>query len=238
MSGVMPTEKKFEDFIEDNLLKIKDTNAPNYKSLHFNSYNRKLCLIENEVLDFIQKTHPKEWEKLGQTLGNNRDSKFLEILSETITKHGVVHVLRDGFSTKGQAFKLCFFEPKSGLNKEAAEAFKKNQFSIIRQLHYSVIKENNSIDTGIFLNGIPIITIELKNQLTQQNVKHAISQYKIDRDPKEPLLKFKRCLAHFAVDNDPIFMTTHLNGSSTKFLPFNKGIQNPINPKGYKVDYF
>lgn len=238
MSGAMPTEKKFEDFIEDNLLKIKDTNAPNYKSLHFNTYNRELCLIENEVLDFIQKTHPKEWEKLGQTLGNNRDSKFLEALSETIIKHGVVHVLRNGFNTKGQAFKLCFFEPKSGLNKEAAEAFKKNQFSIVRQLHYSQIKENNSIDTGIFLNGIPIITIELKNQLTLQNVKHAISQYKLDRDPKEPLLKFKRCLAHFAVDNDSIFMTTRLNGPSTKFLPFNKGIQNPINPYGYKVDYF
>ena len=117
--------------------------------------------------------------------------------------------------------RLSFFEPKSGNNPDAWKNFEKNNFTIIRQLHYSITNEN-SIDTGIFLNGIPIITIELKNQLTGQFIQHAKLQYQTDRDPKEPLLRFKTCLAHFAVDNDEVAMTTRLNKNQLGFFPTTK----------------
>lgn len=111
-----------------------------------------------------------------------------------------------------------------------------NRFVVVRQLHYSK-KNENSIDLVLFLNGIPIITAELKNSLTGQFVEHAIKQYKKDRDPKEPLLKFKRCLVHFAVGNEKVFMTTHLQKGNTHFLPFNKDTENPVNPNGHKSAY-
>ena len=109
----------------------------------------------------------------------------------------------------------------------------------MRQLRYSTKEEdkNNSIDMGIFVNGIPLITIELKNQLTGQNIENSENQYRYDRNPHEPLLKFKRCLAHFCIDNNKASMTTKLSGPKTKFLPFNKGIENPEVENDYRVEY-
>jgi type I restriction enzyme R subunit len=237
MSAPMPTEKRFEDFIEKALLKHKTPNVPTYNKHHFEKYDRELCLIPEEVLSFIKSTQDKDWAELIRILGVETDRIFLKTLSVTINQHGLLRVLREGLALKGQKFKLAFFEPNSGNNPDAWTNFKKNKFTIIRQLHYS-IKNENSIDTGIFLNGIPIITIELKNQLTGQFIQHAKLQYQNDRDPKEPLLSFKKCLAHFAVDNDEVAMTTKLNKKSTRFLPYNKNIENPHNPSGYKVDYF
>ena len=140
-------------------------------------------------------------------------------------KHNAIH------------FKLCYFEPKSGLNPEHQKLFQSNRLAVVRQLHYST-KNANSIDLVLFLNGLPVLTIELKNQLTGQTVKHAIKQYKEDRRPAgEPLLQFKRCLVHFAVDQDLVYMATRLSGKGTFFLPFNKDIKNPINPNGVKTAY-
>jgi type I restriction enzyme R subunit len=131
---------------------------------------------------------------------------------------------------------MVYFEPNSGLNLEHRELYLKNRSSLIRQLKYS-LKNENSIDMVLFLNGIPLLTMELKNQLTGQDFRNSEAQYRRDRDPKEPLLRFKQLLAHFCVDNDVVTMTTQLMGDDTKFLPYNKGIANPPNPNGYRTHY-
>jgi type I restriction enzyme R subunit len=145
-------------------------------------------------------------------------------------------VLRNQVSDRGVYLDLCHFEPKSSLNPDHLNLFKSNQFSLVRQFHYST-KNENSIDMGLFLNGIPIVTMELKNQLTGQNYKHSENQYRYDRDPKEPLLQFKRVLVHFCVDNNQVSMTTRLNGVKTKFFPYNKSIENPPVENDYRSSY-
>ena len=122
------------------------------------------------------------------------------------------------------------------MNPEHQVLYGRNRFSVIRQLKYSKRNEN-SIDMVIFLNGIPIITAELKNSLTGQFVRNAIKQYKHDRDPKEQLLEYKRCFVHFALGNEEVFMTTRLMKEKTHFLPFNRDTENPVNPNGHKTAY-
>lgn len=153
----------------------------------------------------------------------------------------MIDVLRHGIDDTGVSFKLSYFKPGSTMNKSAIESYDMNRLMITRQVHYS-LDNNNSLDTMIFLNGLPIITIELKNQLTGQNVQNAIAQYKSDRNPKEKIFAFKqRALVHFAVDADEIYMTTKLGGQDTFFLPFNKGWNNGAgNPPvdgDYKTSY-
>lgn len=135
---------------------------------------------------------------------------------------------------------MFYDKPVSTLNPEDAENYAKNIFSVTRQIHYSTQNEK-SLDLVIFINGIPIITFELKNELTKQNVKDAIKQYKRDRDPKEELFRSARCLTHFAVDTDQVWMCTQLKGEKSHFLPFNKGNNNkagnPPNESGIKTDY-
>lgn len=225
-----PSEKRFETHIEQSL------NQQGYSSIHFNEYDRTLCLIPKEVIGFVRKTQPKEWEKLELQYGDDTETKFIKRITDEIEKRGVVDVLRKGVKDRGANFNLVYFEPKSGLNKEHEELYKKNKFGIVRQLHYS-LKNENSIDIVLFINGIPIVTMELKNQLTNQNYKHSENQYKRDRDQNEQLLKFKRCIVHFCVDNDNVSMTTKLDGDKTYFLPYNKEIENPINLNGYKTHY-
>ena len=122
----------------------------------------------------------------------------------------------------GCRFRLAYFRPASGLNEETRWLYQGNLFSVARQLHYGD-KNNNSLDLAIFLNGVPIFTAELKNPLTGQTVQDAIRQYRTDRDPREPLFAYGRCLAHFAVDSELVYVTTHLTGPQTYFLPFNQG---------------
>ena len=152
----------------------------------------------------------------------------------------MIHVLRKGFNdVHGGNIKTVFFQPTSSLNeKYRKDKYLKNKFLLVRQLHYSP-HNNNSIDIVIFINGIPILTLELKNQLTGQTVKNSDHQYRFDRNPKgEPLLKFQRCICHFSVDNDKINMTTQLKGKKTFFLPFNKTLNNlETKSDGFKVDY-
>ena len=223
-------EQDFETHIEQHLL-----NSGYHKRLP-SEYNKEQCLISEEVIKFIQTSQPKEYEKLQTHLGADTDSKLLYRLSGEIAKHGALHILRKGFKTRGCHFKMAFFRPASGMNPEAQVLYDQNRFSIVRQLKYSK-KNENSLDMGIFLNGIPIITAELKNSLTGQFVEDAIKQYKTDRDPKEQLFKFKQCLVHFAIGSEKIFMTTRLQGGSTRFLPFNKDTDNPVNPYGHQTAY-
>jgi len=230
MNTLSPTEKRFENHIEKYL------NSVEYKSIHYEKYDRTLCLIKDEVLDFIKKNQKDSWKRLKDIYEEDAENKVLNRISSEISRRGVIDVLRNQVSDRGVYLDLCYFEPKSSLNPDHLSLFRSNQFSLVRQFHYST-KNENSIDMGLFLNGIPIVTMELKNQLTGQNYKHSENQYRYDRDPKEPLLQFKRVLVHFCVDNNQVSMTTRLNGAKTRFFPYNKSIENPPVENEYRSSY-
>jgi type I restriction enzyme R subunit len=230
MSGLSPTEKKFEEHIEDHLKTV------GYSTLHFNEYDRSLCLIRKQVIDYIRLTQPEQWGRLQEIYDVDTDNKILARISSEISKRGIIDVLRNQVVDRGVYLNLCYFEPKSDLNPEHLKLYQSNQFTVVRQLHYST-KNENSIDMVLFLNGIPILTMELKNQLTGQNYKHSENQYRYDRDPKEPLLQFKRVLVHFCVDNNQVSMTTRLNNVKTRFFPYNKDIENPPVDNNYRSSY-
>jgi type I restriction enzyme R subunit len=188
------------------------------------------------VIAFIVATQPNEYEKLQKQYGDATDDNLCRRLAKEIGKRGTLDVLRKGFKDRGCSFRLSYFKPVSGMNPEHLALYRQNRFTITRQLFYST-RNNNSLDVALFLNGLPLITCELKNSLTGQFVEEAIKQYKRDRDPKEALFKFKRCLVHFAVGNEKVSMTTRLAGDKTRFLPFNKDTDNPVNPDGFRTHY-
>ena len=189
------SEKNFEAQIEHVL---RNTHGYQKRDSH-DHYDPALCLIPDDVIDFIYATQPKEWEKLKRVYGEDARRKFLWRLSEQIEKRGTLDVLRKGIRDAGAKVKLVFFRPSSTLNEKAQQLYEANIFSVVRQLYY---KEGRkfSVDLGIFLNGMPLFTAELKNPFTGQTVLNAVRQYKKDRDPREPLFHFGRCLVHFAVD--------------------------------------
>lgn len=203
-------------------------------------YDKKLCLIAQDALDFILITQPKEWEKLRKNFSGDVKAHFLERLTKEISQHGTLHVLRKGIKDLGCKFQLAYFPPASGLNAEIQKQYQGNIFSVARQLKYSLANEN-SLDMAIFLNGLPIFTAELKNPLTGQTVQNAIAQYRTTRDPHEPLFAYRRCLAHFAVDPELVYFTTQLQGASTRFIPFNQGNNlgagNPPSWKDFPTAY-
>ena len=224
------TETDFEDHIEGYL------NQSGYRSLQSTDYDKSLCLIPNETLKFIQDTQPEEYQKLERQHGEDTPQKLTRRISNQIKSRGVLDVLRKGVKDRGCDFKLTYFQPSSGMNPTHKKLYNQNRFSLIRQLHYSQRNEK-SLDMTLFLNGLPLVTMELKNSLTGQTVTDAEKQYRTDRDPREPLFQFKRCLVHFAVGNEKVSMTTQLQGGKTRFFPFNKDIENPVNPDGHKTAY-
>jgi len=256
------SECAFEEAIECGLLQhgpdacagdataVRETSPPygenppgGYRKRKPEDYDRALCLLPRDVVDFVLATQPKEWKKLEQHHGAAVKERFLKRLAAEIERRGALDVLRNGLKDSGCKFRLAYFRPASGLNEETRRLHAANLFSIVRQVRYST-KNENCLDLVLFLNGIPIFTAELKNPLNAQDVEDAIRQYKTDRDPREPLLAYGRCLAHFAVDPDLVYVTTHLAGERTRFLPFNKGkfggAGNPPVPptqKGYATAY-
>ncbi len=235
------SERSLEDTIEAELLRgSSDIHAGDDLTMHESSgtyaegpssgylkrlpddYDRALCLIPRDVVDFVLATQPKAWEKLKQHHGSAVKEQFLKRLSSEVEQRGALDVLRNGIKDSGCKFKLAFFRPASGINEETKRLYEANLFSVVRQLRYST-KNEKSIDLALFVNGIPVFTAELKNPLTGQTVEDAMRQYRTDRDPREPLLAYGRCLAHFAVDPDLVFVTTNLRGGATRFLPFNQG---------------
>lgn len=223
-------EQDFEEHIEEQLV------SSGYSSFDPTIYDKTLCLIPTQLIGFIQETQPKTLEKLELQYGPETENKLLKRVSSEIEKRGVIDVLRKGVKDRGCDFNLVYFQPKSGLNPEHKDLYKQNRFTVIRQLKYS-LKNENSIDMGIFINGIPIVMMELKNTLTGQNHIDGEKQWKYGRDPKEPLFRFKRNLVYFSVGNEKVSMTTRLTGGKTRFLPFNKDIENPVNPNGHKSHY-
>jgi len=224
------TEKNLEEHIEKNLQKV------GFKSLLYTEYDRVNCLVLSDLIEFIKETQKQVYDRLVEQYGPDTDKKLILRLNNEISNRGVIDVIRKGIKDRGCHFSLIYFEPKSGLNPEHQDLYQKNRFTCIRQVHYS-IKNENSLDMVLFINGLPIVTMELKNQLTGQTIVDSEKQYKYDRDPNEPLFQFKRMIVHFCCDNDRVSMTTRLMGSKTKFLPYNKGIENPINPIGMKTSY-
>lgn len=238
----VPTEKRFEQYIEDYLTSLVDDGLKYNSKIHRSTdtwYDREKCVIGEEYIRFVKDSQPDVYDKLRKRYGDSTDSKILSRINKEIRNKGLIHVLRKGFNEiQGGNIKTVYFQPSSSLNKKYREdKYLKNRFLFVRQLHYSPHSEK-SIDIVLFINGIPILTIELKNQLTGQTIQDSNYQYKFDRDPKgEPLLQFQRCVCHFSMDNDRVMMTTKLSGEDTFFLPFNKGLENPINPEGYRVSY-
>ena len=224
------TEQRFEDHIEAHL------NQSDYRSLQPASYNKSLCLISSETLRFIQLTQLTEYQKLERQHDTETPDKLLDRVSREIKSRGVLDVLRNGVKDRGCHFKLAYPLPSSDMNPEHKEFYDKNRFSLIRQLHYSQ-KNEKSVDMVLFLNGLPLVTMELKNSLTGQTVTDAEKQYRTDRNPREPLFRFKQCLVHFAVGNENVSMTTQLQSDKTRFFPYNKGTENPVNRKGHKTAY-
>jgi len=224
------TEQNFEEHIEEYLL------DSGYKKRLPEEYNKDMCLIFEDVLGFIKATQPKEYENVEKQYGAETDEKLLYDLTNQIHKNGTLDVLRKGFKDRGQRFRFAYFKPASGMNPEHERLYSQNRFTLVRQLKYSNRNEN-SVDMVIFLNGLPIISMELKNSLTGQFVEQAIKQYKHDRDPRELFFQFKRVLVHFAVGNEKVYMATRLSCDKTRVLPFNLDTDNPVNPKGHKTAY-
>lgn len=203
-------------------------------------YDRTFCLDLAHLRAFVLATQPKLDEPLD--LGNDSPTRrqFLARLEKEINLRGAIDVLRKGVRHNQHDLTLFYASPSPG-NARAAELHALNRFSVTRQLRYSNDETRNALDLGLFINGLPVATFELKNSLTKQTVADAVEQYKWDRDPKEPLFRFGRCAVHFAVDDSEVMMCTELKGKASWFLPFNKGHNagagNPPNPGGLKTDY-
>jgi len=232
------SEAAFEEHIEDVLLK-----QHGFFSAQQEDYDKALCLRPETVISFIRATQTKKWADYCELIGDKdlATRNLLKRIKEVVDKEGTLHALRKGFDIHGGGhFVLCYFEPTNPVAEESRRLYHENLLHIQRQLKFSEADEK-SLDMGIFLNGLPIFTIEVKNQISGQNVIHALKQYKETRNPKEPLFRFKRCLAHFAVDNDLVYVATELAGAKTQFLPFNQGADggagNPPCKIGYATSY-
>ena len=203
-------------------------------------YNKEYAIDEMRLFRFLQDTQPAQMEKLGVFHSDQKKRQFLNRLQGELSKRGIIDVLRNGIKVYPVDLIMFYLTPTEG-NDKAKEMFEKNIFSVIRQLRYSMDAGKLALDMCIFINGLPVITFEVKNRLTKQNVDDAVQQYKDDRDPRELLFSFRRCMVHFAMDDARIKFCTKLAGKYSWFLPFDKGYNdgagNPPNPDGLMTDY-
>lgn len=203
-------------------------------------YNRDYAIDETRLFRFLQDTQSDALEKLGVFKNDMKKKQFLNRLQGEIAKRGIIDVLRSGVKVYPANLIMFYLTPTEN-NAKAKEMYEKNIFSVTRQLMYSNDSTRLALDMCVFINGLPVITFELKNQLTKQNVDDAVQQYKDDRDPRELLFQFKRCMVHFAVDDARVKFCTKLDGKKSWFLPFDKGYNdgagNPPNPDGLMTDY-
>ncbi|MCA0429046.1 MAG: DEAD/DEAH box helicase family protein [Bacteroidetes bacterium] len=205
-----------------------------------NDFNAKYALDETRFWHFLESTQGDELLKLKKQ--SDWKLKILERFDRMIKKYGVIRLLRKGLEVDDAHFTLLYQLPLASSSQSIKDNFEKNEFSVTRQVRYSEANKGEEIDMVLFINGVPISTIELKNHWTGQNAKvHGQNQYKFKRDITQPLLQFGRCIVHFAVDTDEAYMTTKLDGANTFFLPFNLGHNfgkgNPPNPFGHKTSY-
>jgi type I restriction enzyme, R subunit len=235
------TEKAFEAYTEETLLER------GWNPVSNEHWDKKLALFPSIALNFIKSTQPDTYNQMTKLHGNELDAKLVETLYKERETKGTLHVLRHGFKFYGKSFFLGFFKPAHGLNAETIELYKKNQICITRQVQCHP-QDNSTVDIVLSLNGLPLAVIELKNPVSGQNWKHAVHQFKNDRDPRAPLFQFKKgAVVFFAADPDELYMCTRLSGNKSFFLPFNRGshpgeIQcgagNPQHPSGHRTGYF
>ena len=212
------TEKQFENDIEYSLLTYGG-----YEKGEPKAFDRVVALDIDTLISFVKATQPKSWEKYETIYGTSCEKSFVERFCKEVRSLGLLSVLRHGFKDRGITFRVVYWKPETSINQTAQEQYERNVLHCTRQLHYSPNNEN-SIDIVLFVNGIPVVSMELKNQFTGQDTDNAIRQYKFDRAGKEAIFEFKnRVLVHFAVDLYNVFMTTRLQGANTYFLPFNQG---------------
>jgi type I restriction enzyme R subunit len=232
--AINTTERIFEQEIEWWLTEGA-IEVDRYKKGDSSDFDRELALDKRAVLAFIKDTQPDIWAGLCKRHGSEAaaESEFFKRLNAELNSRGMIDVLRHGVVDLGIGVRLAYFKPGSDMNQSLTVLYSKNVLQITRQVKYSLQNEN-SIDIVIFLNGFPIITIELKNPLAGQTYKNAVKQYETDRNPSELLFSFKkRVIVHFAVDTEEVWMTTRLQKLDTTFIPFNKGTEdhgagNPI----------
>ena len=254
-TGPRTTERNFEDDVERFL---GDAGWTTYRKERENGaanagqedYDRKLGLKVRSLIDFVKETQPDEWEKIEKLNGANTEVAFLKRVTSLLEPHqerdGLIATLRSGFSMAPNAdFRLCYFKPSSSRNPQLEAKYRANRFEVVRQLRYGNRSDNelDAVDVVLFLNGIPVVTMELKNNLSGQRTAHAVEQYREDRSSKEILFKpNRRSIVHFAVDQETVEMTTWLQNGATEFMPFNRGngmegAGNPPNPEGYRTEY-
>lgn len=241
MSDFDVKEKRFEQDIEEYLI-----SEGGYEKGNPSAFDRKLALDKDTFISFIKNSQPKKWERYVKIYGSDSERQIIDRFNREVKMVGLLRVLRKGFTDRGVTFNVVFWKPETGLNQTTIDQYKANVLHCTRQLHYSVHNEN-SIDIVLFVNGIPVVSMELKCQFTGQDTANAIQQYKFDRATKDTIFAFKeRVLVHFAVDLTRVYMTTRLEGDRTYFLPFNQGSNgagrvggagNPINPDGYDTEY-
>ena len=203
-------------------------------------YDREFCVDRVQLTAFVNATQPEVAESLALDEDGPIRRKFLARLQGEISKRGTIDVLRYGVKHHSHDLDLFYGTPSAG-NPQAQERFEQNRFTVVRQLRYSRDDTQRALDIGLFINGLPVFTFELKNSLTKQTAADAVEQYKKDRNPREKLFELGRCMAHFAVDESEVRFCTHLKGKASWFLPFNRGWNdgagNPPNPSGIKTDY-
>ncbi len=233
------TEKGFETNIEESLIEsgYKKRTLEGEASRLFKQY----AIDVEQLISFLKDTQEKSLQILKRAYGADYKQKVLNRICDQLKKQGLVYCLRHGVKDRGVTLKLIYNKPPTMMNHLMNELYSKNKFTVSRQVYYSD-KHNNSLDMVLFVNGLPLVVIELKNQFTGQTVEHAIKQLKFDRDPFEQLFKFnERVAVYFAVDPDEVFMTTELKKEQTYFLPFNKGNNggkgNPNIGDNYRVHY-
>ena len=234
-------EIRFEEDIETYLL-----NHGGYEKGNMATYDKEKAIDMETFLRFIQTSQPKEWERYEKIYREKSEEAIYKRFDESVKMHGLLSVLRDGVTDRGIRFRFAFFKPESSLNQRVIDNYNNNILTLTRQFYYST-QNRNSIDMVLSLNGIPIIALELKNQLTGQTVDNGKSQFIENRNPREKCFNFNtRFLVYFALDHYEVEMTTELRGRDTFFLPFNQGSNgagnvggrgNPANPDGYASSY-
>lgn len=227
MQDTLLKERNFEEAIENYLI-----TEGGYEKGIPEHLNRASALDEDTFINFIKTTQPTEWEKHTRNYPNNPEQALLRRFQEEVSATNLLQVLRHGFKDRGVKFYPCYFKPETTMNHEHNKRYSQNILHCTRQMKFSLLDER-SIDIVLLLNGIPVVSMELKNQFTGQDVSNAISQYKFDRATKDKMFEFKqRVLVHFAVDLYDVYMTTRLQGASTYFLPFNQGSNGAGNVGG------
>ena len=203
-------------------------------------YDREYCVDVVQLRAFLRATQPEAADTLALDEDGPTRRRFLARLQGEVSKHGTIDVLRNGVRHGPHHLDMFYGTPSPG-NEPARERFEHNRFTVSRQLRYSRDETQRALDIGLFINGLPVFTFELKNSLTKQTVDDAVQQYRKDRNWRERLFEFGRCVAHFAVDDSEVRFCTHLQGKASWFLPFNRGWNdgagNPPNPSGIKTDY-